>query len=105
MKKKQGIRARFKHLINLLLNYDRIMKVGKSNEAAIHRYLASGVDVKLNESGVIVRAGNKLKLQPKGTSELCEKYRELKDLKRKMRRFFYNPWVISSIFFILGCLI
>lgn len=105
MKKKQGIRARFKHLIDLLLNYDRIMKVGKSNEAAIHRYLASGVDVKLNESGVIVRAGNKLKFQPKGTSELCEKYRELKDLKRKMRRFFYNPWVISSIFFILGCLI
>lgn len=47
MKKKQGVQDRFKHLINLLLNYDKIMKVGKSNEAAIHRYLASGVDVKL----------------------------------------------------------
>lgn len=105
MKKNERFQDRFKHLIDLLLNYDRIMKVGKSNEAAIHRYLASGVDVKLNESGVIVRAGNKLKFQPKGTSELCEKYRELKDLKRKMKRFFYNPWVISSIFFILGCLV
>lgn len=58
MKKNKSFQDRFKRLIDLLLNYDRIMKVGKSNEDAIHRYLASGVDVKLNESGIIVRAGN-----------------------------------------------
>lgn len=45
--KNKKFQDRFKHLINLLLNYDRIMKVGKSNEDAIHKYLASGVDVKL----------------------------------------------------------
>lgn len=45
--KNKKFQDRFKHLINLLLNYDKIMKVGKSNEDAIHKYLASGVDVKL----------------------------------------------------------